>query len=406
VSTLAHRLGSAIRLPSRRLLALLAGLLVLAGLGALVQRTLFSGEGESRPELLRLIEQPVAGAAGIAPGATAYVSGPHGTWLGAAGIADVKTKDAMRPDARMRLESVGKIYTAALILRLDQLGRLRVTDTVERWLPGLLPYGGRVTIRELLTMSSGIVDDNDLVGGDPRRARQHFRAYLARVKDAALHARLAALGERLAANPATEFSPLLWIRFAAWQPLRFEPGTRYDYSNTNYDLLGLIAERAGGKPIATLLEEQIFRPLGLTRTSYDPQGPIAGPHASGYLRLNGNLIDTTSWHPGKGADGGIVSDAEETGRFLAALMNGTLLDREHVLDLQLGDLWGSFLPAEDSGCAGDAYGWSGGGYGYKTDVWVDDDGSRVAVVLFNGRVADTAGDARAARTLQRLYCAA
>jgi D-alanyl-D-alanine carboxypeptidase len=55
----------------------------------------------------------------------------------------------------MRLESVGKIWTAALTLRLADQGRLRLGDTVERWLPGLLPYGNRITIRQLLTMTSG-----------------------------------------------------------------------------------------------------------------------------------------------------------------------------------------------------------------------------------------------------------
>jgi D-alanyl-D-alanine carboxypeptidase len=69
----------------------------------------------------------------------------------------------MATDARMRLESVSKIYTAALILQLAQDGKLRVGGTVAGWLPGLLPYGNRITIRHLLTMSSGLIDNNDLL---------------------------------------------------------------------------------------------------------------------------------------------------------------------------------------------------------------------------------------------------
>lgn len=409
MTTCAHRLpprvGSWTRLPW-----LIGAVLILAaGSAGLLGRTVFAGKTQAaRPELRRLIDEAVTGPRRIAPGVTAFVSGPHGTWLGSAGIADVKTGASMRPDARMRLESVGKIHTAALIERLDQEGKLRVGDTVEKWLPGLLPYGSKISIRQLLTMSSGLVDDNDLVGGDPEHAAEHFRHYIARVKDPQLRAQLTALAKRLAANPAITFSPMLWIRFAAAQPLLFEPGMGYHYSNTNYELLGLIAEKAGGKPLATLFDEQLFRPLGLGRTAYDPQGPITGAHAHGYLRLqSGKLIDTSDWHPGIGAEGGIVSDAEETGAFLVALMNGTLLDRAHVMNLQLGDLWGShFVPAANSGCAGDAYGWSGGSYGYKTNVWVNGNGTRVGVVLFNGRLENAAGDAAAQKTLQRLYCAA
>ena len=69
----------------------------------------------------------------------------------------------MKPDARMRLESVSKIWTAAVVLRLAQNGLLRPGDTVERWLPGLLPYGNRITIAQLLTHTSGLIDNNDMV---------------------------------------------------------------------------------------------------------------------------------------------------------------------------------------------------------------------------------------------------
>ena len=83
----------------------------------------------------------MSGPKRIAPGVTAYVSGPHGTWVGSAGIANVKTGEPMRPAARMRLESVGKLWTATLMLRLVQERKLSLDDTVAHWLPGLLPYG-------------------------------------------------------------------------------------------------------------------------------------------------------------------------------------------------------------------------------------------------------------------------
>ena len=102
----------------------------------------------------------------------------------------------------------------------------------------------------------------------------------------------------------------------------------------------------------------------------------------------------------------MVSNAKETAAFLTAVMRGKLLDRQHVTQMRGEDFWegGAF-----SGCAEQAYGWSGGGNGYKAEVWVNGDGSRVAVLLLNARHYDTAqpaADQAAHDTLARLYCAA
>jgi D-alanyl-D-alanine carboxypeptidase len=99
----------------------------------------------ARPKLQRVLVQLTSGSVPIAPGATAYVAGPHGSWLGAAGVADVASGQRMPVDARMRLESVSKIWTAVLVLQLAEQGRLGLDDSVERWLPGLLPFGDRIT---------------------------------------------------------------------------------------------------------------------------------------------------------------------------------------------------------------------------------------------------------------------
>ena len=391
-------------------LGLAVGLAAMLGIVIAVDRAFFSVTTRTcssvptrspRPGLQRVLDGVVAGPSSLAPGATAYVSGPHGTWSGAAGLADTRSCTRMTADARMRLESVTKIYTAALILELAQDGKLRVTDTVARWLPGLLPYGNRITIRELLTMSSGLIDNNDFVNASD----SDKRAYLARVKDAALRRQLLAAAALVDRNPAAVVPPMLWIRWAAWQPLLFTPGTLSHYSNIGYDILGLIAVRAGGKPLPALYRERIFEPLGLHATAYDPQGPISGPHAHGYaIEPNGAQIDSTDWHWGVGAEGGIVSDAKDTATFLTALMRGKLLDRRQVTAMEFDNLWRG---GEPSGCAGQAFGWSGGGSGFKTEVWVDDRGSRVAVLLLNARhlsTAQPAADETAHETLARLSC--
>jgi D-alanyl-D-alanine carboxypeptidase len=285
----------------------------------------------SRPDLQRVLDGLVTGHNRIAPGATAYVSGPHGTWLGAAGVADLRTGAPMPTDARMRLESVSKIYTAALVILLAQDRRLRVDDTVERWLPGMLPYGKRITIRQLLTMRSGLIDNNDFAT-DPA-------AYLADVRDPRLRSRLTRLARRAEARPAMEISPIWWIRWAAWEPLLFEPGTSFHYSNIGYDLLGLIAARAAHTPLDDLYRERIVAPLGLERTAYDPQGPIAGPHARGYTLSSAQRpVDATDSHVAIGAEGGIVSDAGEAAAFLRALMEGRLLDPRNVAAMRGANL--------------------------------------------------------------------
>ena len=337
----------------------------------------------ARPGLQQILDGAVLGPSKLAPGATAYVSGPHGSWSGAAGVADTNTCARMPVAARMRLESVSKIYTAALILVLAQEGKLRVGDTVAKWLPGLLPYGNRVTVRQLLTMSSGLIDNNDF----KNVSESEKGVYLARVRDAKLSAQLVAMFADVDRNPAAVVPATLWIRWAAWQPLLFVPGAGYHYSNIGYDILGLIAARAGGKPLPVLYRERIFGPLGIEATAYDPQGPIRGPHAHGYgITPDGTQADATDWHWGVGAEGGVVSNAEDTATFLTALMRGRLLDRPHLTRMKGENFWlgGSY------GCGRTAYGWSGGGSGYMTDVWVNEDGSRVAVLLLNARHYDTA----------------
>lgn len=348
------------------------------------------------PELQRVLDELTSGSGRIAPGATAHVAGPHGSWSGAAGVADVATGQPMPVDARMRLESVSKIWTAVLVLQLAEQGRLGLEDTVERWLPGLLPFGDRITLRQLLTHTSGIFDNNDAVKDDPR--------VLARVKDPGFHAELVRLAKRLQADPTIQFPPTVWIRLAATQPLYFPPGTGYHYSNVGFEVLGLVIEQVTGRPLEAVYRERVIRPLGLSHTAYDPQGDISGPHARGYLvNADGSLVDQTAVHWGIGAEGGIVSDTADTARFLVALMRDRLLGPATLAGMRTGDFWSG---GDTPSCGGGAYGHSGAGEGYKTNVWVSSDGSRVVVLLLNGRMADQAtGDLRAAQALDQLYCA-
>ncbi len=381
----------------RRLLPVLALVLLLAA---------GCGGAKQRPELQSVLDRMVTGPSMVAPGATAYVAGPHGTWSGAAGLADIQTFERMRPDARMRLESVSKLWTATLVLQLAGEGRLKLDDTVDRWLPGMLPYGDRFTIHELLNHTSGLVDNND-IAHDPLHA-------IGLVKDVTLRTQLEKLYARYSNDPNTTFSPLVWIRFAAALPLLAEPGTQYHYSNIGYEILGLIATRAGGKPLGTLYADRIAKPLGLKSVAYDPQGDIAGPHAVGYsIDAKGKPVAATGWSTGGiGAEGGIVASARDEARFLVALMQGKLLKPAQLAAMKTvapaatAGLYGLGTGVDQSGCAGTAYGHNGGGAGFASSVFVSGDGSRVAVLLLNGRAAGNPRDADVYAAMNKLYCKA
>jgi D-alanyl-D-alanine carboxypeptidase len=291
----------------------LAAVVVAAGA---VRAVRSAGTAPARPGLQRILDGLVTGRDRIAPGAAAYVAGPHGTWSGSTGVADARTGEAMPPDARVRLESVSKAWTAALILKLVEERRLRLGDTVERWLPGLLPYGSRITLRQLLDHTSGMVDTNDIT---------HDPTYLGRVRDPVLRHRIAAVAARLAKDPAYAFSPRLWIAFAGALRLEHPPGTTFHYSNIGYMVAGLVAERAGGAGLASLFRSRINEPLGLRSAAYDPQPRISGDHARGErIGADGALRDTTTWTVGLGANGGIVSG--DGRRVAVLLLNGRTAD--------------------------------------------------------------------------------
>jgi D-alanyl-D-alanine carboxypeptidase len=394
VSTGAQPLPHRVHVPHRWVL-LAVGLVVLAVVAVVVDRAFFAAQETRQEYMQQVLDGLVTGPNRLAPGVTAYVSGPHGTWVGAAGMANAKTGRPMAPDTRMRIESNSKPWVEALILQLAQQGTLTVYQTVDDWLPGLLrSHGGEITIAQLMSDSSGLIDDNDVWNATPAQAQ----TMLARVGDAKLRRQLLAAVARIRANPDAEISPLLLIRLAAWQPLVAPPGTAYHHSNIGWNIVGLIAAKAAGKPLPELYRERIFQPLGLQHTAYDPQGPIAGPHAHGYaLSASGALTDMTIRHPGKGADGAIVTDAADEARFLTAYSAGKLF----ALPL-LRELW----RGSPSGCGGpQVYAGAGAGNGFASNVVWAVDRNRVAVLLLNGRRPGDAGLARSAAAAANLYCA-
>ena len=163
----------------------------------------------------RLLEVGIPGAQVDADGRTAAV-----------GVADLGTGRPMRPGLAFRVGSITKSFTAAVVLQLVAEHRLRLADSVERWLPDLLPYGDTVKIRRLLQHTSGVPDYFE-AGPDPLN--------ISFINDPAVRART--------------YTPHELVGLVSGEPPDFVAGSRVEYSSTNYVLLGLIVEAATGKSL-------------------------------------------------------------------------------------------------------------------------------------------------------------
>jgi D-alanyl-D-alanine carboxypeptidase len=305
-----------------------------------------------RPQLQRLLDTVVRAGA---PGIVAYVRDRHGTWLGASGFAVFKPKMRMRPNLRFRVGSVTKTFTAAIVLQLVGEGKLRLNDSVERWLPGLVPNGGGITVQELLNHTSGIPDYNDPTG--LLAPRQVIAAPLA-------------------------------------QPPLFPPGTSWSYSNTNYILLGLIAEAASGSTFASQVRSRILRPLKLTHTSFErspTDTAMPAPYAHGYTRetRTAPAVDVTS-SKGHWAAGAIVSTVSDLGRFYRAVLGGRLLRPDLLKKMRTTvaasatgpDRYGLGIEASTYAC-GLGWGHLGLVAGFETEVLATRNASRIVVAAVN-----------------------
>jgi D-alanyl-D-alanine carboxypeptidase len=279
-----------------------------------------------------------------------------------AGYANLATKAPYTAADRFRVGSVTKSFVATVVLQLAGEGRLSLGDRVDRWLPGRIPNGGAITVRELLNMTSGVPD------------------YLQ--EGAVVQALLRREWGR-------RWTPQQLLALAARRPADFEPGARWAYSNTNYVALGLIAERAGGAPLAALIRRRILAPLGLHDTYLDAARRIVGPHAHGYERLSGRLVDASDVNPSYAwAAGAIVSTAGDVARFYRALLRGRLLGRALLAQMETltspspGFGYGLGIFRSSLPC-GAAWGHNGSVPGYVTWAGSSRDGSRQVVLSAN-----------------------
>jgi len=213
------------------------------------------------------------------------------------GLADVEAGVPATPATNYRLASVTKQFTAAAILLLAQDGKLLLNDRASKWLPSLPKSAQSITLHQLLTHTSGLIDYEDLMP-EGTTAQVHDAGVLKLIESK--------------------------------DSLYFAPGTSYRYSNTGYSLLALIVERVSGESFATFLHDRIFVPLGMTHTDAHQDGvDVVSNRAFGYTKKNGAWTrhdqSTTSAVLG---DGGIYSSIDDMLKWDAAQYDSRLLAEE------------------------------------------------------------------------------
>ncbi|MFJ9694783.1 serine hydrolase domain-containing protein [Kitasatospora sp. NPDC101183] len=291
-------------------------------------------------------------------------------WRGGAGVADLATGEPVPARARFRIGSVTKTLVATVVLQLAGERRLSLDDTVEHLLPGAVPNGGGITLRQLLNHTSGLFNYTDAPGIDPQTEDQ-WRAWLA--------------GPRWHTYTSADL-----LALATTRAPYFPPGQGWHYSNTNYLLAGMIVEKVTGNPWQEEVEERIVEPLGLRDTSMPGLSTrLPGPHAHGYVKLSTGPVDVTELDPSVlSAAGSGISSAADLDRFIAALLGGELLEPAQLAEMTRtveagpGRAWGLGLARFDTPC-GAFWGHSGDLPGYSTMLAGSADGHRRFTLSYN-----------------------
>jgi D-alanyl-D-alanine carboxypeptidase len=315
-------------------------------------------------QLQQLLDQIVAGGA---PGAIGLVRQGDVTVRAASGTADLRTHRAMSVGDRFRVGSLTKSFVATVVLQLAGEKRLGLDDPIERWLPGLVPDGRHITVRQLLNHTSGLFNYTD----DARVLAPYLQQH----------------------NPHFVWRPRQLVAIATSHPPLFPPGTAWAYSNTGYILLGLLVERVTGTDLGTQLRRRIFDPIRLRDTSFPvTSARIRGHHAHGYANFTPGapLTDTTelgtSW---AWAAGSIVSTVDDIARFYRALLTGRLLRPDLLAAMKTtvtagnaGFRYGLGLIYGDAPCSA-VWGHNGDYVGYFDFAITSETADRQVVLMMN-----------------------
>jgi D-alanyl-D-alanine carboxypeptidase len=321
------------------------------------------------------------------PGAVAMVQRGRRPALHRAGVANVRTRARIRASDHMRIASVAKAFSGAVALRLVDRGTLTLDDTVGQRVPGTPPAWAPITLRQLLQHTSGLPDFT---------AERGFQ-------------------RRLARDPKANITPRQDIAFVERKPLEFRPGSRYEYSNTDNIVVGLMVEAVTGGSYEDALEQLVFRPLGLSETSLPSGARLPRPYIHGYAPTPDGPedISTVFSVSGAWASGGIQSTPADLNDFIRAYAGGRLFGAA-TTQQQLQLVKGSSDPPgpgrNDAGLAifryrtrcGTVHGHTGNIGGYTQFAAATPDGTRSVTVSVTTQLSETI-QPRVLRRLRRVF---
>lgn len=261
----------------------------------------------------------------LLPGAMVLLRTPRGDFAFGYGSTELGGAPSPRADTHFRTASNTKTMTAAAIVQLVQEGKLRFDDAVSKYVEGV-PNGDNITISELLKMRSGLYN----------------------------YTSAPEVGESLDRHPTRVWTPQELLAIVFKRPTIFAPGKEYDYCNTNYILLGLIAEKLEGVPLVKIFQDRLFGPLGMKRTLFpaSTSNTIPEPYSHGYLYGSTSYAlvdapypadlqvaakagtfkpnDDTGQNPSYAfAAGGAISTADDLAIWIRALVGGKLLEADY-----------------------------------------------------------------------------
>jgi D-alanyl-D-alanine carboxypeptidase len=292
------------------------------GKSAAASRTTSGGHATYAAKLKAAI--PVVMKANAIPGVVVLIrSAKQGDWSAAFGTKEIGKNEPISLDDYFRIGSNTKTMTATVILQLVQEGKLSLDDPVSKYVAGIA-NGELITVGQLADMRSGLDAFTSNLG----------------------------YNQTLDSTPTKAWTPEELLGIARPQPALSPPGQTFDYSNTNYLLLGIIMQQVTGKTVAENFEERIFRPLGLRHTSFPAQNDssIPEPHPQGYQfgtnaadidsyalppaevsgALNGTLppIKDTTINPSAfWTAGAVISTPADMTTYVKGMVSGELLDK-------------------------------------------------------------------------------
>lgn len=299
-------------------------------------------------------------------------------WSKSYGMADMEKKTPATKDTIYRIGSITKQFTALMLLRLVQEGKVQFSDPVEKYFPevnkvqGRFPNAPPITLIQLATHTSGL-------GREPANTETYLKGSVAEWEKVLL-----------AALPQTKYA--------------HEPGTRFSYSNIGYAILGATLGRAAGQPYVSYVQQHIFKPLGMTNTFFEANDVMRPKLAKGYLNEDGKIDATVAEgeHQGRGykvPNGAVYTTVEDMARFLAFEMGAgpfSVLKKENLDEsfkrfviATSPDLKGGYGIGVSLNRQGEAviYGHNGGVAGYQADAFFNPV-TRTGIIILRNTIGD------------------